>query len=103
MKEKKPWTVEYRPPACKVVSQATTPDRQISIGQAKLLMSVFKAFSREILAVDAVCSGGAVLINNSKVYLRKVSSASTLKAIGVSQTVAKSLTDGRGTVCSSLP
>ena len=75
-----PWTAESRPPACKVVSQTTTPHRQISIGQAKLL-SVFKAFSREILVVDAVCSGGAKLINNSKVYLRKISSVSTLKAV----------------------
>ena len=30
------------------------------------LLSIFKAFSREILVVDAVCSGGAVLINNSR-------------------------------------
>ena len=57
-----------------------TPHRQISIGQVKLL-SVFKAFSREILLVDAVCSGGVVLINNSKIYLRKISSVSTLKAV----------------------
>ena len=41
----------------------------------------FKAFSREILVVDAVCSGGAVLINNSKVYLRKISSVSTSKEL----------------------
>ena len=45
------------------------------------LLSVFKAFSREILVVDAVCSGGAVLINNSKVYLRKISSVSTSKEL----------------------
>ena len=30
------------------------------------LLSVFKAFSCEILVVEAVCSGGAVLINNSR-------------------------------------
>ena len=47
---------------------------------AKLIL-VFEAFSGEILVVDAVCSGGAVLINNSKVYLTKISSVSTLKAI----------------------
>ena len=57
-----------------------TPHRQISIGQVKLL-SVFKAFSREIRLVDAVCSGGVVVINNSKVYLRKISSVSTLRAV----------------------
>ena len=45
------------------------------------LLSLFKAFSREILLVDAVCSGGVVLINNSKVYLRKISSISTLTAV----------------------
>ena len=44
-------------------------------------MSFFKAFSREILVVDAVCSGGAVLINNSKVYLRKISTVSALRAV----------------------
>ena len=42
-----------------------TPHRQISIGQVELL-SVFKAFSREILLVDAVCSGEVVLINKFK-------------------------------------
>ena len=57
------------------------------------LLSVVKAFSREILVVDAVCSGGAVLINNSRGLFQENKHCFGVKSVNLTHFIWRIMAD----------
>ena len=88
MKEKKCLRGELNP----VHTNAKSSHRLLRHIVAKLL-SIFKAFSREILVVDAVCSGGAVLINNSRGIFQENKHCFSVKSVNLTHFIWRIMAD----------
>ena len=88
MKEKKCLGGQLNP----VHLHAKSSHRLLSHIVAKLL-SVVKAFSQEILVVEAVCSDGAVLINNSRGIFQKNKHCFSVKSVNLTHFIWRIMAD----------